>query len=145
MFQVYTPETIDIARAAIIVRAKVKLHTVTCTMTAAARTYVLEVADTDEARKLGLSGRPALAKNAGMLFVFPDSAPRSIVMRGMCFSIDIVWLDAEKRIVYIQENARPESYPSERFCPDAPAHYVIELSAGEAAAAGLRVGQELVF
>ncbi len=90
---------------------------------------LLEIADTGVLRMQGLSGHPPLAQNEGMLFVFPADDKHSFWMKDMLFSIDILWLDSEYRIVDVKENATPESYPKS-FTPSVPVRYVLELPAG---------------
>ncbi len=79
-----------------------------------------------------------------MLFVFEGVAVQCFWMKDMHFSIDIIWLDAEKRVVHIEKDVSPETYPR-TFCPSKPAKYVIELSAGEASRSSIRPGQKLSF
>ena len=56
-----------------------------------ARINVL-VADTPQERAAGLSGYPGLPENVGMLFVFPEPRQPSFWMKGMEFSLDLVWI-----------------------------------------------------
>lgn len=51
-------------------------------------------------------------------------------MKDMQYSIDIVWLDAAKKVIYIVKDAHPDSYPEVIFKPPQEARYVIELKAG---------------
>jgi uncharacterized membrane protein (UPF0127 family) len=64
-----------------------------------------------------------------MLFVFEREDIYSFWMRNMKFPIDIVWLDKNKRVVYIKENAKPSDYP-ELYTPDKKAMFVIEFVDG---------------
>lgn len=101
--------------------------------------YVLETADTDETRQRGLSGRAGLDENTGMLFEFEQpSIGHCFWMKDMKFSIDMIWLDDQKKVVKIESDVLPATYPNS-FCPESPAQYVIELDSGEAVAAGLKV------
>lgn len=108
------------------------------------KTFRGQVADTDESRMKGLSGRPSLAADEALLFVFPQASAWGIWMKDMLFSIDIVWADAEKRIVTVKENVSPETFP-EAFYPSEPALYVVELPAGSVAKHGIRVGGKIIF
>lgn len=63
------------------------------------RTFNLELAATDAVRVKGLSGRTEIKPDAGMLFVFPDSRRLSFVMRDCPIPIDIIFLDANGRVV----------------------------------------------
>jgi uncharacterized membrane protein (UPF0127 family) len=65
-------------------------------------------------------------------------------MKDMNFPIDMVWVDANQRVVSIESDVPPASYPK-TFCPDEAAKYVLEFSAGTAAQQGLSVGQKLPF
>ena len=89
----------------------------------------IEIAKTTAELTRGLSGRPTLAENSGLFFIFPNSGIHGIWMKDMDFPIDIIWLDENYQIVFIKENAMPESYP-EVFTPSTPARYVLEIPAG---------------
>lgn len=93
------------------------------------KTFNIEIADTDAKRELGLSNRPSLPEDSALLFIFPTSDTWGIWMKGMHFPIDIIWLDANYRVVYSAENVSPESYPNV-FKPSTPARYVLETNAG---------------
>src|SRR5487761_1173663 len=100
------------------------------------REFSLEVAATQQARKLGLGNRALLPKNHGMLFVFSQAAVECFWMKDMYFPIDIIWIDASKKVVHIEPNVSPSSYPHSS-CPNNPTKYVIELNAGAAKSAGI--------
>lgn len=108
------------------------------------RAYHLEIVSSEAARTQGLSGRQSLAGDRGMLFVFPGDGTQCIWMKDMRFSLDIMWLDGEKRVVHIERDVSPDTYP-QQFCPEKSARYVIELNAGEVEHAGLKVGQTLIL
>lgn len=97
------------------------------------------LADTPQERTQGLSGREDLAKDEGMLFVFPEEGIYGFWMKDMRFSIDILWLNSAGEVVHIVENASPESYPAS-FTPEKAAQYVLELPAGFARAHGVTLG-----
>lgn len=99
-----------------------------------------EVADTDTTRQQGLSGRDSLQDKEAMLFVFEKADKRCFWMKDMKFSIDIVWLDASKKVVGIKENATPASYP-DNFCYD-NSQYVVEFIAGTADELNLKTGTQ---
>lgn len=88
-----------------------------------------KVAADDESRRKGLSGSQPLGEKEGMLFIFDTPSRWGMWMRDMKYSLDIVWLDTEKRIVHIAENVSPDTYPK-AFLPDKDALYVLELPAG---------------
>lgn len=104
--------------------------------------FSLDIADTDAKRTQGLSDRRQLAKDQGMLFVFPNTDRQCMWMKDMYVSLDMVWLNSEKEVVSIQENIKPDTYP-QQFCADGK--YVIELAAGVTQNMGLQVGEQLDF
>lgn len=103
--------------------------------------FWVEIADNDETRARGLMFRDELAADRGMLFLFPDQAPRAFWMRNTRIPLDIIYIDRDWRVVSITANARPcrtarcPSYPSA-----GPAKYVLEVNAGLAAQLGLTPG-----
>lgn len=110
----------------------------------ASGTYSLLIADTPDKQQLGLGQRDKLDERQGMVFPYDQPGQRCFWMKGMRFSIDMIWLDASKEIVAIKPDVSPSTYP-ENFCPPQPAQYVVELNAGEAAKVGLQTGQILRF
>src|SRR6476469_7434794 len=89
----------------------------------------VRVADTDETRMKGLSGTSSLGDNEGMLFVFATPGRWGMWMKDMKYSLDMVWIDGDKKIVSKAENVTPDTYPKV-FLPDKDALYVLELPAG---------------
>lgn len=107
--------------------------------------YVVEVADTPDARDRGLMFRQEMAPDAGMLFIFEDEAPRAFWMKNTYIPLDILYFDGSKRLVSAQLDVPPcgdqprcPAYPSA-----GPARYVLELNAGQSVALGLRPGDTL--
>ena len=109
--------------------------------------FTVEVADEPEEWRQGLMERPTLAPEAGMLFIFPDVAPRSFWMMKTLIALDILFVDAQGYIINIHENVPPCLPP--RRCPSyasaAPARYVLEIAGGQSGARGMRVGDRLHF
>lgn len=54
--------------------------------------FTVTVASTPAQRNKGLSGHAALEGNEGMLFVFSPPSQQYFWMKGMLFSIDIIWI-----------------------------------------------------
>ena len=95
----------------------------------------------------GLSGRTGLAENQGMLFVFDTPGKYLFWMKDMRFPIDMIWLGADFKIVYLKKNASPQLYP-ETYGPglkDGEAKYVLEVPAGFSAKNNLQVGESVQF
>lgn len=100
----------------------------------------VEVVSTAEEQRQGLSGRPDLPVNKGMLFVFDSVGSHCIWMRDMKFSLDIFWINESGAIVRIKENVSPGTYP-ESFCADNNAKFVLETKSGFADRHNIRPGQ----
>ena len=99
----------------------------------------VEIADTPEERQTGLMGRTALAEDAGMLFVFDEEQTLSFWMRDTLIPLSIAFMDAEGRIVDIQDmkalDDRPPHYTSAE-----PARYALEVNVGFFEERGVEVG-----
>ena len=90
----------------------------------------------------GLSGRDDLAVNTGMLFDL-DGHP-VITMRGMKFSLDIIWIGEDKKVVDISRNTLVSVLGNDTlYTPEKPAQYALEINAGEAQKRGIKVGNEV--
>ncbi len=108
------------------------------------RTFSVEIADTQEEQALGLMFRDSMPADEGMLFIFPNEARRSFWMKNTRIPLDIMYFDAELKMVSISADTPPcrvsrcPSYPSV-----GPAMYVLELNAGKAAGLGVGPGATL--
>ncbi|MFH1584564.1 MAG: DUF192 domain-containing protein [Patescibacteria group bacterium] len=104
---------------------------------------VVEVADTQEARQKGLSGRPSLEENEGMLFVYKEPERPGFWMKDMNFSLDILWIDEHGVIQEIAESISPDSFP-QRFLPETVASYILEVNAGWVERHGIEAGDSVI-
>jgi uncharacterized membrane protein (UPF0127 family) len=103
----------------------------------------VEIADTPETRKQGLSGRDSLSDSEGMLFEFDTTLiSNCLVMRDMLISIDMVWMNESREVVTVIPNVSPETYP-DVFCPEQPAKYSLELASGNAEKLEIKPGAKL--
>lgn len=104
----------------------------------------LLVASTLEDRTKGLSGQESLPADEALLFIFPEPDYYGIWMKEMNFSIDIIWLDVNKKIVQIKKDVSPATYPSV-FFPSEKNLYIIETVANFSDKNNLEVGMVLDF
>lgn len=106
-----------------------------------------DVALTPEEQAKGLSIKDTLQSNEGMLF--PSESPRilSFWMKDMKFPIDILWLNADKKVVHIEESLQPCSpfLPCPSYTPDIQAQYVLETVAGFSSANRITEGTPVEF
>ncbi len=108
--------------------------------------YRVELALMEPQKTKGLGGRDRLDKDAGMLFPYDHAEQFEFWMRGMRFPLDFVWI-RERRVIDLTENVQPP-VPGQKpviVKPAAPADTVLEISAGEASRAGIRIGDTVRF
>lgn len=104
--------------------------------------FTVYIADTFFSQMLGLMYREKLNQNEGMLFITNKASNYGIWMLNMKFSIDIIWLDSNGKVVDIKENAKPSHsiFSSEIFKPRLKAKYVLELNSGVSKSKGINIG-----
>lgn len=108
--------------------------------------FSVEVADDDGERTTGLMNRDSLDADSGMLFIFEDERVYPFWMKNTLIPLDMIWLNSNKEIVFIKENAVPcEQDPCFIITPSGVAKYVIELNSGIVAERNIRVGQRVEF
>lgn len=106
--------------------------------------FKAEIADTPALLEQGLSGRASIDEDYAMLFVFPTPGQHKFWMKDMNFPIDIIWLNKYKKIVHIEKNLSPNTYPR-AFGPDTDTVYVLEIKSGKADQLDLLINQEIIF
>ena len=109
--------------------------------------YEVEIADSDASRAQGLMFRDSMPANHGMLFIHDAEEPQAYWMKNCKFPQDMLFFDNDRKLVSQQRDVPPCSagdacpvYPS-----NAPARYVLELNAGQAAKLKLQDGSEIRF
>ena len=102
-----------------------------------------EVALTPQERAQGLMGRTDIDGERGMLFVFPDLAPRSFWMKNTPLPLDMLFMDQNEKVACLIEKTTPFSFDG-RLC-QTPGRFVLELRAGQAEKLGIRKGAQLKF
>ncbi len=105
-------------------------------------TILLNLAVTNFEKERGLGGNFFLSNSNGMLFVYDRVGYPAIWMKNMIFPIDIIWLNSDFRIVDVEKNISPITYPT-AFRPDLPAQYVLEVNAGFFDLHNIQIGDTL--
>jgi uncharacterized membrane protein (UPF0127 family) len=108
---------------------------------AASHWFTVEVANTGPRRQRGLMYRRTMPNDAGMIFYFPNEAPRHFWMKNTYIPLDIIYIDAKGEIVNIAANT--ETLSETPIPSILPAKYVLEINAGQAAARGIEIGDIL--
>lgn len=102
--------------------------------------FKVAVADTPESRAKGLSGLKRLGENKGMLFVFPDPQRMVMVMKGMKFGLDFVFLDENWEI---RQLGSLDNNPDHKIIAIQPYSMVLELPKGTIEELGLTLDMTL--
>jgi uncharacterized membrane protein (UPF0127 family) len=91
-------------------------------------------------------GREKIGPREGMIFVFDDDSRHSFWMKDCKVALDLVWLDANGRVVFTAVDRPP--CPATGDCPSilppVPARFVVEFAAGTVAAESLKHGETIV-
>src|SRR3984957_4155962 len=103
--------------------------------------FRIELALTDAQMEQGLMFRRSLAPDAGMLFDFKAPTSVTMWMKNTLIPLDMLFLDAQGRIIDTHERAVPLS--TDIIAAKVPARYVIELNGGTVARLGIRPGDQV--
>ena len=114
------------------------------TVSIGGKNIFVDVADTENLREKGLSGRTGIKNDEGMIFIFNGAEIPGFWMKDMNFSIDIIWIGEDWKVVSVSEDLTPESYP-EAYYPDTPVMYVMEVPAGFVKENNVYSGEDIRF
>jgi len=109
--------------------------------------FNVELAKTAEEMKNGLMFRENMDSDRGMLFIFEKEGEYPFWMKNTLIPLDIIWINKDKEVVFISENAQPceEGKPCLSVNPDKDAEYVLEVNGGTAEKIGLKVGDKITI
>ncbi|MCP9292613.1 DUF192 domain-containing protein [Gracilimonas sediminicola] len=106
-------------------------------------TVKVALADEPEERNQGLMDVTEMAPDAGMLFIFPNEAPRSFYMANTPLPLDIIFVNADSTIVRIHHNTTP--FNSEQLPSEKPARFVVETNGGYCVSNDIQEGMRIRF
>jgi uncharacterized membrane protein (UPF0127 family) len=105
------------------------------------------IATNSQQRSQGLMYIRSMAADEGMLFVFDAPERHAFWMRNCKVNLDIIWIDANRRVVEIAHDQAP--CPAEGTCPNIfpmrSASYVLEVAGGTAHREGLGLGDPVAL
>ena len=107
------------------------------------RRLTVEVAGDPKARECGLSRRNHLPRDRGMLFVYEKPMRLTYWMKDTFVPLSIAFLDADGRIINIQQMAPNQT--TERYQSHKPARYALEANRGWFEANRINVGDTVSF
>lgn len=137
---------IIVAALVVVLLSKTGILGKKATATFGDKKVTLDVADTEQTREKGLSGRSSLADDHGMLFLFDEPGLPTFWMKGMKFPIDILFLNNDKIVTIYKNVSAPKTTtenPKEYYQPTYPSDKVIELKAGAADQYNLKQGNTI--
>lgn len=106
----------------------------------------VEVADDEGEREQGLMERDVLEEGKGMLFVFPDEAPRQFWMKNTKIPLDVIFFNSKREVVYVVEGMSPCNVTQ---CPSysslQPAMFALEVPAGWTATRKVGLGDSFDY
>ena len=103
----------------------------------------VEIANTPDARELGLMYRNHLDENAGMMFIFPAPSAAQFWMKNTVIPLDMFFADSNGKVLGIVANAQP--YSEALLGGFDGTLYVLEVNAGYAAKHHIVAGDRLEF
>lgn len=104
--------------------------------------FRVELALTPAQHMQGLMYRRSLPADEGMLFVYSEDSVIQMWMKNTFIPLDMLFIDRSGKILYIAENAAPES--TDIISAGVPVCCVVELAGGTAKANGIKVGDMVV-
>ena len=135
-------QTVTIILLAVFLAFSASASTVTfptVPLTIGERHFTVEEARTREQLEQGLMFRKKLAKDHGMLFIFDRPQIVRMWMKGTYIPLDMLFIDAQGKIIYIAGNTTPESLSV--ITSEIPAKAVLELAAGTCEKQGIKTGE----
>ena len=100
--------------------------------------FTVELARSPEQQQQGLMFRQSLAADAGMLFDFRDTQPRTFWMKNTLIPLDMLFIAADGHVADIHERAVPLSEAT--IESKVPVRAVLELNGGSVARLGIHRG-----
>lgn len=96
-----------------------------------------EVAASERDRQTGLMNRKTLPAQAGMLFIFEESAQHCFWMKNTLLPLSIAFIDEAGKIVTLAD-MQPQTEDS--HCPAKPIRYALEMNQGWFRSHGIATG-----
>jgi len=107
--------------------------------------FSLELAKTDAQKEQGLMYRESMPSDAGMLFFFDTTEPRTFWMKNTKIPLDMISLDENLTVTGIADNVPPCVSDPCAIYPLAPGRYVLEINGGAANSSEIRSGSKAVL
>ena len=103
--------------------------------------YQIEIAQTRQQLQIGLMGRTSIARNKGMLFVFPQFRSHGIWMKNMLIPLKVAWLDKQLNVIAVKKLMPCQTKQCPVSKPSIASAYVVELNVKDK----IRIGDKLII
>jgi len=107
-------------------------------------TFTVEIASTSLEQTRGLSFRPSLGANDGMLFIFGAGSTQTFWMKDMNFPLDMIWISGATVVGVAQNVPAPapgtQLWELPTYTSPSNTDKVLEVNAGTVAKYNIRVG-----
>jgi uncharacterized membrane protein (UPF0127 family) len=104
--------------------------------------FKIEIPRTQEEMLQGLMHVEYLPEDEGMLFIFKEPRAHGFWMMNTLIPLDMIWLDEELQVVYVQTAIPCTSEPCTIYAPNTTALYTLEINAELAREKNIEIGQE---
>lgn len=106
--------------------------------------FRVELQLTPQEQRQGLMFREQLDMDSGMLFVYEKEGDRTFWMKNMSIPLDIIWINSNNEVVFIQEHVQPcRGDTCSPLRSDKNAQYVLEINGGMVQRINLSVGDRM--
>jgi hypothetical protein len=103
----------------------------------------VELARTDEERRVGLMYRQNMAADAGMLFLFDEDEIHTFWMKNTLIPLDMIFIRADGTVAGVVEQAEPRTTTGRTI--GKPSRHVLEVNGGFAKAHGIGEGTKVDY
>lgn len=103
------------------------------------------IVSNDVDRAKGLSGIKELAVDQAILMAFPTESEWEVSMNDTTIPIDIVWLDKNKKVIFIVKNISPKDSKGTTYNPKTSAKYIVQLPAGTVDSKSIKTNNVAIF
>ena len=103
--------------------------------------YLVQIAETEEEREIGLSKTEKLDQDLGMLFIIPEGQSQvAFTMEDMSYDLDLIFINEDDEVYDVQYGKAGSKDPIISTSEDI-VKYVLEVNSNS----GIKVGDELEF
>lgn len=103
--------------------------------------YLVQIAETEEEREIGLSKTEKLDQDSGMLFVMPEGLTQTaFTMEDMSYDLDLIFINEDDEVYDVQYGKAGSKDPIISTSEDI-IKYVLEVNPNS----GIKIGDELEF